>query len=126
MKTTVDSACGSDIEFQRITSDLGLDSEMDKKAFRDEMLSVKSTLSVLDKKVERLVTNVPHMLIKYLPLRDFWLDSFGTTQIVNVELFCNALDGYLKNLPVIGTFLTLPTHPINTYTLTTLTLMNIP
>ena len=40
-----------------------------------------ATLSVLDKKVERLVTNVPHMLIKYLPLRDFWLDSFGTTQV---------------------------------------------
>ena len=32
------------------------------------------------------------MVIKYLPLRDFWLDSFGTTQIVNVELFCSALD----------------------------------
>ena len=47
MKTTVDSACGSDFEFQRITTDLGLDSEMDKKAFRDEMLSVKGERGAL-------------------------------------------------------------------------------
>ena len=41
----------------------------------------QTTLNVLDKKVERLVVNVPQMVIRYLPLRDFWLDSFGTTQV---------------------------------------------
>jgi len=42
---------------------------------------LQTTLNVLDKKVERLVVNVPQMVIRYLPLRDFWLDSFGTTQV---------------------------------------------
>ena len=123
MKTTVDSACGSDFEFQRITSDLGLDSEIDKKAFRDEMLSVKATLSVLDKKVERLVTNVPHMLIKYLPLRDFWLDSFGTTQVTRPPLIpqSNPQSMSQSNLSqiLIQIFVEMqPFHPTLTITLT--------
>jgi hypothetical protein len=41
VKRTVDSACGSDAEFQRITAEMGLDAEADKQAFRGEMLSVK-------------------------------------------------------------------------------------
>ena len=39
------------------------------------------------------------MLFRHLPLRDFWLDSFGTTQIVSVEKFCTAMDSYIITLP---------------------------
>ena len=49
--------------------------------------------------MERNINNSPQLLLRYSPLRDFWLDCFRTTQIINVDLFCRNLESYLCNIP---------------------------
>ena len=81
VKSNVEAACSGAEQFERLASDYGLTSYYDKQAFLEEMRSVKVVMDVLDRKVDRLVNNSPQMLFRHLPLRDFWLDSFGTTQV---------------------------------------------
>jgi len=82
VKTNVEAACSGAEQFERLASDYGLTSYYDKQAFLEEMRSVKVVMDVIDRKVDRLVNNSPQMLFRHLPLRDFWLDSFGTTQVI--------------------------------------------